>query len=42
MSIDTEELDGWKNATTDKHGRSRTLAQGEPSYSVLGQQFSQP
>ena len=41
-STDIEELNGWENATTDKHGRSTILAQGEPSYSVLGQQFSQP
>jgi hypothetical protein len=40
-SVDIEELDGWENATTtDKHGRSRITAQGEPVYSVLGQQFS--
>ena len=41
-STDIEELDGWENTTTDKHGRSSTIAQGDPSYSILGQQFSQP
>jgi hypothetical protein len=40
MSVDIEELDGWVNATTDKHGRSRSIAQGAPMYSVLGQQCS--
>ena len=38
--IDIEELDGWENATTDKHGRSRIIAQGEPIYSILGQHLS--
>ena len=40
--IDIEELDGWESITTDKHGRSRTIAKGEPLYSVLGKQFSHP
>jgi hypothetical protein len=38
--IDIKELDGWENATTDKHGRSRTIEQGEPIYSILGQHLS--
>ena len=38
--IEIEELDGWENATTDKHGRSRIIAQGEPIYSILGQHHS--